>query len=222
MMMSNIAAVALLATAQLSAPGQPGQGGPQRVAPRGGYAETCSGAYVNQGRLYADCRDRRGQVRGTSIQLNLCGDHEIQNTDGRLTCGRTQGDYEGNDGRPDRPGNGGGWNPGRPGNGNGGWNPGRPDRPGAGNGGWGRDRIVVYRDSNFRGESREFQGEVGNLENERFNDAISSMRFVGTWEACTDSYFRGQCQTFTDSVSNLSWTGLNDRISSIRPVRRGW
>ncbi|RZJ93602.1 MAG: hypothetical protein EON88_14550, partial [Brevundimonas sp.] len=81
---------------------------------------------------------------------------------------------------------------------------------------------VVYRDGNFRGESRELRGEVPDLERERFNDAISSMRFVGTWEACTDAYFRGYCQTFTNSVSNLGAYGMNDRISSIRPVRRGW
>lgn len=225
MMMSTIAAAAVLASAQLSAPAQGYGGAQQRVAPRGDYTQTCSGAYVNMGRLYADCRDRRGEIRGTSIMLNQCGDYEIRNTDGRLTCGRFQGDYEGG-----RPGNGGGgWNPGRPDRPGGGWNPGRPDRPGGGwgddrpgNGGWGRDRIVVYRDANFRGESREFRGEIPNLENERFNDVISSMRFVGAWEACTDSYFRGQCQTFTDSVSNLAAWGMNDKISSIRPVRRGW
>ncbi|KQS56569.1 hypothetical protein ASG17_07240 [Brevundimonas sp. Leaf363] len=232
--MSSLAAAALMASAQLSAPAPGQSGGPQRVAPRGGYAQTCSGAYVNQGRLYADCRDRRGEIRGTSIQLNQCGDYEIQNTDGRLTCGRFQGDYEG--GRPGNgqghgggwgngPGNGGGWNPGNgngPGRPGGGWGNGGWGNGGWGNGGRGRDRIVVYRDSQFRGESRELRGEVADLNREGFNDAISSMRFVGTWEACTDAYFRGYCQTFTDSVSNLASYGVNDRISSIRPVRRGW
>ena len=209
MLMTQMAA-ALLALTPMADPVQAGPGA-QRVAPRGGYAQTCSGEYTNQGRLYADCRTRNGQIQGTSIQLNLCGNYEIQNTDGRLTCGPHRGDIEdGGYGRPDRPG----W-PGRPD---------RPDRPGwpdrPGNGGWGRNVITVYRDADFRGESRVFRGEIGNLENEGFNDVISSMRFEGAWEACTDSYFRGYCQTFTDDVRNLSWTGMNDRISSLRPVRR--
>ena len=48
----------------------------QRVAPRGGYTQSCSEAYVNRGRLYADCRDTRGRMRGTSIELNRCGGEE--------------------------------------------------------------------------------------------------------------------------------------------------
>ena len=44
-----------------------------RVAPRGDYRDSCSGEYVNRGRLYADCRDRRGNIRGTSIAEPLLG-----------------------------------------------------------------------------------------------------------------------------------------------------
>jgi hypothetical protein len=173
-------------------------GGSERVAPRGDYRSTCSGEYVNRGRLYADCRDRRGEVRGTSIELNRCTAHEIRNDDGLLVCGPFRGQYEG-----------------RPGGGSGG-----PDRPG---GGWagGRGEITVFRDTLFRGPSTTFRGEMPNLRDTGFNDAISSMRFEGQWEACTDAYFRGTCRTFTDNVRDLQRNGMNDRISSLRPVGRG-
>ena len=173
-----------------------------RVAPRGDYRDSCSGEYVNRGRLYADCRDRRGNVRGTSIELNRCSDYEIRNNDGLLVCGPNRGQYE------DRPGGG---RPGRPD---------RPDRPGGGWGG-GRSSVTIFRDANFRGASFRFDDEMPNLANTGFNDSISSMQFRGEWEACTDAYYRGQCFTFRDDVRNLGNTGLNDRISSLRPVRGG-
>ncbi|WGM46856.1 hypothetical protein KOAAANKH_01730 [Brevundimonas sp. NIBR10] len=227
-MSAAAAAMALLAPQQFAAP----EGGQQRVAPRGSYAQTCSGEYVNQGRLYADCQDTRGNLRGTSIELARCANSEIGNIDGLLVCGSFRGDYErgnggGNNGGGGRPGgggnNGGGWGGNNGGNNGGGWG----GNGGNNGGGWGggnnngRDSVTVYRDANFRGQSQTFSGEIYNLGNSGFNDAISSMQFRGTWEACTDSNFRGQCQQFDGSVSNLDRWGLNDRISSIRPVRRG-
>ena len=168
-----------------------------RVAPRGDYRDSCSGEYVNRGRLYADCRDRRGNVRGTSIELNRCSAYEIRNDNGLLVCGPHRGSYE------DRGGGGGG----------------RPDN----DGGWGggRNEITVYRDALYRGASTSFRGAMPNLRNSGFNDTISSMRFRGAWEVCTDAYFRGTCRTFRDDVWNLEQHGLNDRISSLRPVGRG-
>lgn len=179
-----------------------------RVAPRGSYTQSCSGAYVNQGRLYADCRDMRGQIRGTSIELNRCSDLEIVNDDGRLVCGRHRGDIE-----DARPGQGGGWgNGGRPPGG--GW--------GGGNGGgWGRQSITVFRDSNYRGDSRTFNGEVEDLKQAGMNDVASSLRLRGTWEVCEHSYYRGRCEIVDYDVNDLVRMGLNDRISSLRPARRG-
>lgn len=181
------------------------QDGQMRVAPRGSYRQSCSGEYVNRGRLYADCRTSRGQVRGTSIDLGRCASYEIVNNEGLLVCGPNRGDYE------DRQGGGGGWN----GNGNG--------RPGGG--GWGgnggRGSATVYRDSEFRGATFRFEDEVANLSSTGFNDAISSMELRGDWEVCTDAYFRGQCVVLRDNVGNLGNSGLNDRISSMRPVGRG-
>lgn len=194
-------AAALTSGGQQAAPYAPG-GGQERVAPRGDYRDSCSGAYVNRGRLYADCRDRRGQVRGTSIELNRCSDYEIRNNDGLLVCGPVRGEWE------DRPGNGNG-----NGNGNGGWN--------GGGGGWGRNSVTVYRDANFRGVSMRFNNEIPSLANSGLNDAISSFELRGDWEVCTDAYFRGQCRVFRSDVSNLRSLGMNDRISSLRPVRGG-
>lgn len=173
------------------------RGGQERVAPRGDYRDSCSGEYVNRGRLYADCRTDRGQIRGTSIELNRCSDYEIRNVNGVLACGPHRGDSE------DRPGGGGG----------GGW----------GDGGWGggRGSITVFRDANFQGASYRFDGAIPNLANTGFNDRISSMQFRGAWEACTDAYFRGQCRVFRDDVRNLQPWGMNDRISSMRPLGRG-
>ncbi len=171
-----------------------------RGAPRGSYAQSCSGSYVNQGRLYADCRNLRGQMRETSIQLSRCGDFDIQNRDGLLMCGPNRGDYEDNS----RPGDG--WGNGRPG------------------GGWGNDRggsITVYRDSQFRGASQTFDGAISNLRNYGMNDAISSIRVSrGTWEVCEHADFRGRCETVRGDVRDLARLNFNDKISSIRPVGR--
>lgn len=212
-MMTLSAVAALSGGIQERAPQQ--DGGPQRIAPRGSYTQTCSGDYVNQGRLYADCRDDRGRLRGTSILLQQCGPYDIANRNGLLVCGPNRGDYE-QDGSSGG-GNGGGWGGGgNNGGGNGGgW--------GGGNGGgWGdRASITVYRDANFRGASQTFEGEIRDLARSGMNDQISSMRFRGEWEACTDANFRGYCQRFRDDVRNLSNHGVNDRISSLRPVRGG-
>lgn len=173
----------------------------QRVAPRGGYSRSCTEAYTNRGRLYADCRDMRGQIRGTSIELSRCGNEEINNDNGLLVCGRFRGDYE--DRQPGRPGSGDG----------GGWN-------GGNGGGWGRSSITVYENSNFRGASREFVGEDRNLGRTPFNDRISSVRVRGRWEVCTDAEFRGRCRIVEGDIRNLNG-GFNDSISSMRPVRGG-
>lgn len=207
MFIETLAAVALMtgdAQERASAMG----GGQERVAPRGDYRESCSGEYVNRGRLYADCRTRRGDIRGTSIELNRCGNYEIRNNDGLLVCGPIRGDYE--EGRPGRPGG--------PGNGGGGWGGGN-----GGGGGWngGRTSITVYQNSEFRGTSYTFREAIPNLGRSGLNDEISSLRVEGQWEACTDANYRGECRIFDGAIRNLANQGFNDRISSLRPVRRG-
>lgn len=174
-----------------------------RGAPRGSYMQSCTGSYVNRGRLYADCRDMRGNMRETSIELARCSSDEIVNRDGRLVCGRFQGDYE-NSGQPGRPG--GGWD---------------NDRPGQG-GGWGQSSITVYRDADYRGQSLSFREETPNLRAVGLNDAISSIRLSrGAWEVCEDANYRGRCEIVRGDIRDLRSTGLNDRISSLRPARSG-
>ena len=210
MLLETLAAMTMMSGAEM-----PTQ---ERGAPRGDYRDSCSGEYVNRGRLYADCRTRRNDIRATSIELARCSSYEIRNSDGILTCGPYRGDDEG------RPGGGGGY-PGGPG---GGWNPGGPGGgypggPGGPGGGWngGRQSITVYRDANYRGQAMQFNGEVSNLRNTGMNDAISSFRLRGTWELCTDANFGGRCTLFDGDETNLARWQLNDSISSLRPARRG-
>lgn len=198
MIIETLAALAVMSGAPQQRP--PVGDMQMRVAPRGDYRDSCNGEYVNRGRLYADCRTRRGQIQGTSIELNRCSAYEVRNDDGVLACGPIRGQIEGRPGG----GNGGGWG-------------------GGNSGGWGNNRnsIIVYRDSNYRGQAMEFDGEIANLRNTGFNDTISSFRMRGDWEFCTDAYFRGDCQVFNSDVTNLQSYNLNDKISSMRPVRRG-
>lgn len=240
--LTSIAALALLAGGgQERAPSQ--DGGAQRVAPRGSYADSCSGSYVNQGRLYADCQDTRGNVRGSSIELARCSSSDIGNDNGLLVCYNVRGDYEdrNNNGGGGRPGNGGGNNGGgwggggnNGGNNGGGWgnggNNGGNNGGGWGNGGgnngggWGGNRngITVYGDRDYRGQSQSFNSEIANLGRSGLNDQISSIEINGgAWEVCSDAYFRGDCQVITSSTRNLNNTYLNDRISSMRPARGG-
>lgn len=182
--------------------------------PRGSYVQSCTDISMRGGRLYAECTDTRRNRLATSIDASACrGD--IGNVNGLLTCNGATGRFEGRD-------NNGGWNGGGNHGGNqGGWNGGNH---GGNDGGWGGGRnasITVYRDANFRGPSQTYDGEISNLGRSGFNDAISSMRMRGRWQACEDANFRGQCFEFDGEVANLSRYRLNDRISSLRPVRGG-
>ncbi len=344
MLIQTLAAVAVLLGGGQEMAAMSG-GGQERAAPRGDYRDSCSGAYTNRGRLYADCRARNNQVRGTSIELNRCSDYEIRNDNGLLVCGPNRGEYEDDNGGGG--GGGGGWNPNQPprgdyqsscggtrvergrlyadcrtrspgfrtssielsrcrndeirndngllvcgswrgqfedqgGGGGGGWNPNQPprgdyqnscsgaevrrdrlyascrsrsnqsrrssielsrcrndeirndngllvcgswrgqyeDENGGGGPGWGRQSMTVYQDSNFRGASTRYDGEMANLGSSGFNDQISSLQVEGEWEVCTDAYFRGRCQTVRGDMRNLVLLGMNDSISSLRPTRR--
>ena len=177
----------LAAMAVVSGGAGPAQQDPQvgvRVAPRGDYRQSCSGEYVN-----------RGRIRGTSIELNRCSDYEIRNNDGLLVCGPHRGQYE------DRPGGGNG--PGWPGGGGGG---GRnsvtvyrdadfrgatvrfeDEIPNLANSGFNdaissmelRGQWEVCTDAYYRGQCVMLRDDVRNLRSSGMNDRISSMRPVG-------------------------------------------
>ncbi|QYF87602.1 beta/gamma crystallin-related protein [Brevundimonas sp. PAMC22021] len=182
----------------------------QRVAPRGSYTESCTEAFVNRGRLYADCRDLRGRMRGTSIEVGQCGGEEIHNDNGRLVCGRIRGDYEDGEGggRPGRPG-GGGWgdNDGRPGGGSG--------------GGWngGRQTLTLYADPDYRGLSERFRGEAPDLRRSPLNRQASAIRAEGQWQVCSEPGYRGRCRVVEGDLRTLFRLGMDDSIASLRPWR---
>ena len=84
-----------------------------------------------------------------------------------------------------------------------------------------RGEIVVYERRGFHGESRQYQGEMRNLQEAGLNDAISSVRIVsGAWEFCSDADFRGRCVVLDRDEDNLADHGLGNEVSSFRPVRR--
>ncbi len=184
-------------------------GGGQQQLPGGSYSRSCQDARVMQGRLFATCSDRSRQMRQSSIPLNACAGYPIENIDGLLSCGTVRGQFD--NGRPG-PGNGPGY-----GNGNGpGYGGNGPGRPG---GGFGRSSITVFEDSEFRGRSQTFTGEVANLAPTAFNDRITSFRVQGVWQVCTNSNYGGQCFVYDYDESNVSTNRINDQISSMRPMR---
>lgn len=71
----------------------------QGVVPQGSYLQSCSGTFVNQGRLYSNCRNRQGNNRPSSIELAACTSSDIGNDDGLLVCAGVRGRAETNGGR---------------------------------------------------------------------------------------------------------------------------
>ena len=203
-----MAAVTVVAGGISFAAATPADAQQSRGTPRGSYSQTCTGAYVSQGRLFANCYDTRGRTRSTSIEVSRCGNIDISNNDGLLVCNNTRGRFEENNRNDNRPGD-------------------RDrdrdrDRPG---GGWDNGRgssITVYRDVDYRGQSLSFDREVSNLRNYGMNDAITAIRIPrnsGSWEVCTDANFRGRCEVINSDVRDLTRLRMNDTISSMRPVR---
>jgi hypothetical protein len=80
--------------------------------------------------------------------------------------------------------------------------------------------ITLYEHVFFRGETRRIDGGSSNLQNERFNDTVSSVRVGGgNWQLCEHSDFRGRCITVDHDIDDLSAIGFNDQISSVRQLR---
>ncbi len=87
-----------------------------------------------------------------------------------------------------------------------------------GSDGWGAAQIEVFEYTDYGGQSRVFTGNVSNLANEGWNDAVSSFRIngPGRWELCVDAAYGGRCQMFDADEPTLIPLNWNDRISSIR------
>lgn len=50
----------------------------------GNWYATCENAYVDGGVLYAECQDKRGKYRSTSLNIRGCGN--VENNNGQLVC----------------------------------------------------------------------------------------------------------------------------------------
>lgn len=79
--------------------------------------------------------------------------------------------------------------------------------------------LVLFSETDFRGDTRGFDREVTDLQNHGFNDRARSARVIwGTWEICRDNFFRN-CRVISGDESNLDRYNLSRRVSSLRPVR---
>ena len=204
-MLSAISGLAVLAGGLALAPASAeAQSRGYQSQPRGSYMRSCEDVRVTAGQLTAQCRDERGQLRRSTLNVSRCGNNDIANRNGQLMCGNIRGTFDRND--RDR---------------NDHYDRDRDDR-------YDRDRhnarggITVYRDAQYRGQSMSFNGAVSNLRSHGMNDAISSIRLPrgSSWVVCSDADFRGRCQTISSDVSDLTRLRLNDTISSMRPAGR--
>ena len=176
-----------------------GRGAPP---PPGNYFQTCRNisteGYGPNAVMTAECRDRDGGWRSTSIRYGGC--NRIENRNGQLSCLEAQG-YQGPP-------------PGVP--------QGPPPGPPYDEGGRGRGRpsITLFSAPDFGGRPFFTEGEITNLPRE-FNDRAMSLRIDGrrAWMVCSDSDFRGHCQVFDHDVRDLRQFGLGGQISSMRPIR---
>jgi hypothetical protein len=86
---------------------------------------------------------------------------------------------------------------------------------------WRSAKATIYADPDFRGRAEYINHDIPKLSREtRLNDLVSSGRFEGRWEMCTDPYYRGRCEIYEGRVRNVS-RSMNDEVSSIRFVGRG-
>lgn len=75
--------------------------------------------------------------------------------------------------------------------------------------------LRIYKEPNFRGESRTIKGEVANLEG--FTREVESLVAVGGyWEVCTRDHFKGECRVLEPGEYRRLDADLNRRIVSTR------
>ncbi|MBP7650620.1 MAG: hypothetical protein KA085_00290 [Phenylobacterium sp.] len=205
--------------------------------PPGSYWQSCQKVRVVgavEPILVAECRDRSGRYRGSSLEFEDCRS-EITNQDGQLTClkggrnGGWQGGGYGNGGYQGGGYQGGGYQGGGyqgGGYGNGGYQGGGYNSGGYGNNGGGYQRpratggvITLFDGIGFAGAGFRATSEITNLP-KQYNDRGLSLKIErGEWEVCTDKDFGGRCQTFRRDVSDLNQVGMAYAITSMRQVR---
>ncbi len=82
--------------------------------------------------------------------------------------------------------------------------------------------VVLYENDDYNGRSLRSSNSVSNLDDNGFNDKVSSVRVRGgRWQLCADAYFRGSCVTLgPGEYPSLRAMGMNDKVSSAREL--GW
>ena len=80
-------------------------------------------------------------------------------------------------------------------------------------------QIVIYKQPNFAGESRTFNGDDGNLVDNGINDQASSIVVKsGRWQFCSQPNFQGDCQVLEPGQYATLPQVLNHRIESFREL----
>jgi Beta/Gamma crystallin len=83
-------------------------------------------------------------------------------------------------------------------------------------GGGAGQRLVLYDDRNYRGQSWTVDREMSGLAGFS-NRAESAKVSGGSWELCARPGFGGQCVTISGNVADLGPLGLLNRVNSVRP-----
>ena len=79
----------------------------------------------------------------------------------------------------------------------------------------GQAQLILYSDTNFRGEARVYYGDVETLARDGFNDVARSVEVIGgAWTLCKDRAGAGRCRTIETSVADLGRLGLDCEVTS--------
>lgn len=82
--------------------------------------------------------------------------------------------------------------------------------------------IILFSDTNFRGDPLSITGNVDSLSRLGFNDRAESVKINrGVWLLCHDADLRGRCEYVDRDVDDLRDIGLRDNISSIAYAPNG-
>ncbi|MEM9668946.1 MAG: beta/gamma crystallin-related protein [Pseudomonadota bacterium] len=75
--------------------------------------------------------------------------------------------------------------------------------------------IILYSDTNFRGEARVYYGDIESLKYDGFNNIARSVEIRGgAWTLCEHSSGRGRCRTIDYSIPYLDDIGLDCKLTS--------
>ena len=81
--------------------------------------------------------------------------------------------------------------------------------------GGGNAQIILYSQTNFRGQARAYNGDVDTLVRDGFNDVARRVEIRGgAWTLCKDRSGQGRCRTIARSVADLDRLGLDRKLTS--------